>query len=195
MNNIQYLSKLPIPKIIEIASQCTTKTELHKQLNIPYNGNFARFINNIFLEYSIQLKPIKPKWEKIEKECPVCGTLFKTSKNHPREKTVCSHSCSNTFFRSNVNNPNWKGNSYRSICFLHHKKECIICGEKNIISVHHFDHNHKNNSPDNLIPLCPTHHQYLHSRFKYLIEQEVINYQANFKMVRHAGLAPTLYPL
>ena len=32
--------------------------------------------------------------------------------------------------------------------------------------VHHYDENHYNNDPRNLIPLCPTHHQYVHSRYK-----------------------------
>ena len=96
---------------------------------------------------------------------------------------TCSHSCANTYFRSGINNPNWKENTYRTTCFLYHKKECIICGENKIVEVHHLDENNKNNSPNNLIPLCPTHHQYWHSRYKVEIEQKVIDYITEFNRV------------
>lgn len=43
-------------------------------------------------------------------------------------------------------------------------------------AVHHLDENKKNNNYKNLIPMCPTHHQYMHSRHKYLIEDEVNEY-------------------
>ena len=122
-------------------------------------------------------------YERIEKECPVCKTKFITSKGSPREKVTCSHSCANTYFRSGINNPNWNDNSYRSTCFHYHKKECIVCGENKIVEVHHFDENNKNNSPSNLIPLCPTHHQYWHSRYRSEIEQIVIDYITEFNRV------------
>ena len=122
-------------------------------------------------------------YEPIEKDCPICGTKFTTGKDSPREKITCSHSCANSYFRSGVNNPNWKENSYRSTCFHFHKKECIVCGESKIVEVHHLDENNKNNSPNNLIPLCPTHHQYWHSRYKEEIEQIVIDYITEFNRV------------
>lgn len=94
-----------------------------------------------------------------KKECPVCRTLFNGN------ATTCSYACSNKHFRTGPNNGNWKGNSYRTIARIHHEMKCIICGEDKIVSIHHYDHNHNNNEPKNLIPLCPTHHQYLHSRY------------------------------
>lgn len=101
---------------------------------------------------------------------------------HPKEKMTCSHSCSNTYFRSGVNNPNHKnGDNYRTICFHYHKKECIICGEDKIVSVHHYDENHDNNEITNLVPLCPTHHQYVHSRYKDLVQDKIDEYIAQFK--------------
>ena len=116
---------------------------------------------------------------KNKKECPICN---KPIKNFSSNKT-CSHSCSNTYFRSGENHPFWKGNNiskqYRTICFIHHKKECVICGEDKIIAVHHLDEDKSNNDPENLIPLCPTHHQYWHSRFKYLVEEKVQLYVTN----------------
>lgn len=69
------------------------------------------------------------------------------------------------------------GNSkYRKICFDNHPHKCCVCDEKLIVEVHHYDKNRKNSDPKNLIPLCPTHHKYMHSEYKYLIEDKVKEY-------------------
>jgi HNH endonuclease len=106
------------------------------------------------------------------KACPNCGNPIKNYKGN----TTCSVGCYNSLYRSGPNNPNWKESNYATTCFHFHKKECVVCGETNIVSVHHLDENHNNNSPDNLIPMCPTHHQYWHSRFKHLVEEKVMAY-------------------
>jgi len=96
--------------------------------------------------------------------CPVC--------NEPVRKgcTTCSRKCRLVYFGApNKNGNNGKKASYRSICFNHHPYRCIICGENNIVAVHHYDENKDNDDPSNLVPLCPTHHIYIHSKFKYLI--------------------------
>jgi len=121
-------------------------------------------------------------YPQIEKTCPVCNKSFKTGQNAPKEKTTCSHACSNTFFRTGENHPNWKEDAYRSTCFYYHKKECIICKEDKIVEVHHLDENRYNNKPSNLVPLCPTHHQYWHSKFKSEIETKVLEYIKNFTL-------------
>ena len=115
------------------------------------------------------------------KICPVCNKNFESLINHRDEKVTCSHSCANSFFRSGKNNPNWKDDRYTTTCWEYHKKQCIICGEDKIVTVHHHDENHYNNSPDNLVPLCPTHHQYVHSRFKDLVIDQIENYLYNFR--------------
>jgi len=98
--------------------------------------------------------------------CPVCKKSFTYPLRKDRvEQTTCSKSCSFKYFRTGKNHPNYKGTDYVDICFRHHEKKCIVCGEEKIVSVHHFDEDSKNNSPENLIPLCPTHHQYVHSRY------------------------------
>lgn len=108
-----------------------------------------------------------------KKVCPVCETEFKPKK---KGQICCSHGCANSFFRSGSDHPNWREEAYRTTCFHHHDKRCVVCGEENIVEVHHLDENHDNNSPDNLIPLCPTHHAYWHSRFKYLVEDKIKEY-------------------
>jgi hypothetical protein len=117
----------------------------------------------------------------IEKTCPVCNKKFSGRKSDIGKNTTCSYSCSNTLFRSGENHGNWNKNSYRSTCFLHHNKKCIICNEDKIVTVHHYNKNHKDNDPTNLVPLCPTHHHYLHSKYSNLISDRVDEYVRNFK--------------
>ncbi|MEK6850613.1 MAG: hypothetical protein AABX85_03490 [Nanoarchaeota archaeon] len=51
-------------------------------------------------------------------------------------------------------------------------KKCIICNFDKIIEIHHLDHNHQNNFPQNLVGLCPNCHKLLHSQ-KY--QKEIFN--------------------
>ena len=111
--------------------------------------------------------------------CAVCGKVLKNYK----QKT-CGSSCANIHFRSGENNGNWKGiqpHDYRRICFKYHEKKCIYCGESKIVAVHHNDHNRNNNNPENLIPLCPTHHQYIHSRYVNEVQPTVNEYIEKWK--------------
>lgn len=95
-----------------------------------------------------------------ERTCPVCGDKY------TKKSATCSYSCSNTYFRSGLNNGNANPDSYRTICFHYHKKECIVCGENKIVAVHHLNEDHEDNRLENLVPLCPTHHSYVHSKYK-----------------------------
>ena len=112
-----------------------------------------------------------------EKLCPVCKEKIKNLVS-----TTCSYSCANTKFRTGESHGNWKSSSYRSTCFLHHEKECVVCGENKIVAVHHLNENKKDNRPENLIPMCPTHHLYMHSGFKKLIKKDVDEYLTKWKM-------------
>lgn len=105
--------------------------------------------------------------------CPKCGKL-----KHPDKKS-CSTSCYNSLYRSGANNPNHSkngGNRYRTICFQYHEKKCCICDFDLVIDVHHIDGNRNNNSPSNLVPLCPNHHRIIHSKYKNLIEKSLLDY-------------------
>jgi len=66
--------------------------------------------------------------------------------------------------------------SYTTVAWRHHERKCLVCGEDNIVAAHHLDENHDNNDPKNLVPLCPTHHQYWHSKFRELIQEKVSAY-------------------
>lgn len=110
-------------------------------------------------------------------ECAVCAEPIK---NFKTSKGTCSRSCANTHFRSGTDNGNWRGTQYQTICFVHHPKKCIVCGEEKIVAVHHYDHNHENNDPANLIPLCPTHHSYVHSKYADEVMPTINSYVQEF---------------
>lgn len=122
------------------------------------------------------------------KLCPVCNTPIKNW----RTSKTCGYSCSNTLFRSGPNNGAWKDSAYITTCFHHHEKKCVVCDEFRIVEVHHLDENHNNNDPSNLIPLCPTHHKYWHSRYKHLIEKRVLEYIQKWSLSVRQDL--NLYP-
>jgi hypothetical protein len=111
------------------------------------------------------------------KICPVCQQEFKPTR---KTQITCSKSCANTHFRTGKDNNRWKGgisqDYYKKVCFSFHDRKCIVCSEANIIEAHHLDRNKKNNSPENLIPLCPTHHRYCHSQFREIIEKKIDKY-------------------
>ena len=122
---------------------------------------------------------LNPKNKHLWRKCPTCKEKFFPTKE---AQVTCSTSCSNTHFRSAENHGNYKKNaSYRITCWRYHEKKCVVCGEKHVVEVHHYDCDGKNNNPRNFIPLCPTHHQYMHSRFKALIIDKVKAYHKWFK--------------
>lgn len=52
---------------------------------------------------------------------------------------------------------------YRKIAFARWGECCFICGVTEGLQVHHFDRRRFNNTPENLYPLCPIHHNHLGS--------------------------------
>lgn len=166
------------------AKSVFTKKDFALKLGFEYyNGTVSRKINKLIIDYNIDISHFNQQenrriYKIIYRVCPVCEETFKT--NEKDNKITCSHSCSNTYFRSGKNNGSYKGTNYRTICFEYHKKECIVCKEKNIVTVHHYDENKKNDNPENLIPLCPTHHQYWHSRYRKLVKRKIDKYREKF---------------
>lgn len=172
----------------EIILKSETLTDAIKKIYGYDNGKTRKVFLEMVRERNINIEHLKSRITKYKKEtkiCPVCGEPFETQIGNREERTTCSHSCSNTYFRSGNNHPNWgklseTKNHYRRICFEHHKKECVICGENKIVAVHHYDENKKNNKPENLIPMCPTHHQYVHSQYKDEVIKKINNYREKF---------------
>jgi hypothetical protein len=103
-----------------------------------------------------------------------CGDGIKN-----KDSKTCSYKCSNSLFKQ-AKNSKKEIKQYTTICFKKHKKECVICKENRIVAVHHYDYNKNNNKPDNLIPLCTTHHLYMHSKYRWLLKECVDEYREKF---------------
>jgi len=170
-----------------IVKESVSKSEVCRKLGLPNNGYGLRKVCDLIQNYNVDIthfshkaaiNKFQRKYEIITKKCPVCEKEFETQLGHTREKRTCSHSCSNTFFRSGKDNPNWKDEKsewgYRKICFSVWKGKCILCGFDMVVDVHHLDKNHSNNSINNLVPLCPNHHKAIHTK-KYgkIVEQQI----------------------
>lgn len=169
--------------MVDIINQSSSIAQVVKKV-FGYDNKYSREQVKIYIETNkIDVSHFgkNKKIQRTNKECPVCLKKFETVINHKHEKITCSHSCANTFFRTGKNNPNWKDTSYRTTCWEHHKKECVVCGENLVVAVHHHDENHNNNSPENLVPLCPTHHHYVHSKHRHLVIDKIENYLYLFK--------------
>lgn len=166
-----------------VIDKCGTKAEAVREIYGYDNSRVRKEFDLLVSEKGLDVSKltVRPfKYKIVTKVCPVCGEKFETQEGHSKEKQTCSHSCSNTYFRSGRDNGRWEGSAYRTTCFLYHEKVCVICGEDKIVSVHHFDENNQNHNPENLIPMCPTHHQYWHSRYKEEVEDVVVRYRDHF---------------
>jgi hypothetical protein len=191
---MKFLSESEVEKFIESAKKNFCFSDVCRDMGWPINGIYINVTKRYIEKYNCDISHFngalqkKYKYNLIEKECPVCGAKFITREGHKREKTTCSHACSNTYFRTANNNGRWIKNRdetkeakyYVKICFSFHDYKCIICGEDKTVDVHHLDKNRENNTPENLVPLCPTHHRYMHRKYKELIMDKVEEYVNNF---------------
>jgi len=170
--------------------------EFEKENNIrrEYSKSFCKFCNKEFSNkgggYKKHIRSCYLNPKNLN-SCPVC-------KNPVKDKlaTTCSQQCGQIYFRDKYDNiranrdMSWVKEMYGSynpikytdICFKHHGKKCIICEEKIVVAAHHYDHDNTNDDPRNLVPLCPTHHIYIHSTVEnmYYIKECVDEYVQNF---------------
>lgn len=125
------------------------------------------------------------KFGVLTKYVVVCEACKKTFDIEEREKLFpskenyfCSRSCSNSIGGKAKSSKYHSDDiaKYTTVAWRHHEKKCLVCNETNVVAVHHLNEDHNDNSPKNLVPLCPTHHSYMHSKHKYLIENNVLEY-------------------
>jgi hypothetical protein len=110
----------------------------------------------------------KIHWKPKKKICKRCD------RNQPiHAKGLCG-GCYNFVFHLESNkawtkkkNYNLDKKTYNTLT-----KACTICDFDKVVDLHHLDENHKNNSHENLIGLCPNHHKMLH-HFDY--RREMLN--------------------
>ena len=118
---------------------------------------------------------------KNRKNCPICNSPIK---NYRSNKT-CSYKCGSLLDKNldcTGKGPVTKSINYRLICFTAHGEKCLFCNEDLMVDAHHLDGDRCNNDPENLIPVCTTHHKYCHHTDYYYIVKECIDeYIEKFK--------------
>ena len=112
--------------------------------------------------------------------CMTCGVDYiwegrKNTKAYERklEKSYCSRSCANSVGAKILNDHRGYSN-YRTIAFKHYDKKCKICGWDKIVVIHHINENHDDNRPENLVVLCPNHHEMFHSKYRNEVEHLIL---------------------
>lgn len=153
-----------------------SKVEVFEKMGWPNAGSSWRKFDKLREQFDVDTSHFntghsRRKYPRREKICPSCGNSFTALIGSPKERTTCSKSCAARHFKTGDSNPNWTGGhySYREICFREWGTACLVCGEDKVVEVHHMDEDRSNNDPENLRPLCPTHHAYMHRGFSELI--------------------------
>ena len=172
-----------------------------KHCNIDFSGTISQYANHVrWCDKNPKVEKYKKdniargkalgedrfgKYKKFSVNCSSCNTLFDVEEREllfpSKEKYFCSRSCSNST-GGKAKSKKYHSDDvahYATVAWRYHDKKCIVCGEEKIVAVHHLNENHNDNDPKNLIPLCPTHHQYMHSRYKKEIENIVDSYVKN----------------
>jgi len=101
----------------------------------------------------------KLKWQPKIAICKRCKR-----KINIHAKDLCA-GCYNYIFHLDKNRAynHRKQNNINLKTFRKITEKCVICDFKKIVDIHHIDANKQNNSPKNLIGLCPNHHRMIHN--------------------------------
>ena len=150
----------------------------NKPINGYYNKLFDKWIKRFGCDVSHFEKHITIK-------CQHCGNKFEIPRCQKSKRKFCSLKCANQKVRGCfLPKPEEElvGTlKYRRICFRHHKKECFRCKAKEPITVHHYNENHNDDRPENLVPMCANCHILLHTNgFDKTIQPEVDKYVDDF---------------
>lgn len=129
-----------------------------------------------FIKFSVICKSCNNEFEVEERK-----NLFPSKSQY-----FCSRSCANSIGGKAKSKKYHNDDvaTYTTVAWRHHERKCLVCEEVNVVAVHHLNENHNDNRPENLVPLCPTHHQYMHSKHKCLIEHKVLEYVKNWGALR-----------
>lgn len=177
-------------EIINIIKNSKSLTEVCNKIGKPIGGAYFRWIKTFSKKNNIDLSHFckKSKYKILSKECPICKKIFQCKNSKKENKTTCSYSCSNSFFRRKNNNGSYidgrslYGTKYRTICIKHYGHKCLLCEWDKNIDVHHINGVHTDNRLENLVPLCPNHHRMtITEKYKKEINELIEYYKHNFK--------------
>jgi hypothetical protein len=153
------------------------------RLGYSAHGRNTGALNTFLKTNSIEFKNHTQKTIEFEvRNCVHCGKEFSVSLHDKSKYKVltCSHSCSGAYpeyiKRRVVNKIGSEAKSYPIVAKRAGLTFCCICGEKEVVDIHHLDEDRTNDSIDNLVALCPTHHAYMHRGKSDLILDKLIAY-------------------
>lgn len=99
------------------------------------------------------------------RHCERCNKSFAvdmfTASKSPSVQRFCSKVCGRAKAAESKIPKHYKTIAKRAYGHL----KCCVCGFDKIVDIHHADHNHNNDDPKNLVPLCPNHHRMYHSKY------------------------------
>lgn len=196
------MSKVFISKLVNslddlraIVASSETLAQVAESYGYSNNGRYTRIIRQVCKDSNISIEHFRTSshyaTELVDKECPQCSRTFKVRYNRAGipEKETCSYSCSNKYFAWKQGAKNYKGSlnntespmHYRNILFSFLKlnnitPKCVVCNESDVLDVHHIDECKENNEVNNLVCLCPTHHQALHRYNSFVVYEKIGEY-------------------
>lgn len=145
-------AKAALTKIISVCEYCGREFE-----HIFCRANKAKYCCKECYYKAMHLKG------SVEVTCKYCNKKFLTSPSHKR--VFCCKKCKSMYElqsgpENTVNARKW----FERRGLLLRCEECGYDSHPEILGVHHKDHNHHNNSLENLIVLCPICHSLKHKK-------------------------------
>jgi hypothetical protein len=144
-------------------------------------GALTVFLNSNKIEF----KNHTQKTLELEaRNCVHCGSQFHVSVHDKNKYKVltCSSACSGAYpeyIKKRVKAKVGEATSYPIVAKRAGMIACCICGESEVLDIHHLDEDSSNNDINNLVPLCPTHHAYMHRGKSDLIFSTLLEYLDN----------------
>lgn len=122
-------------------------SDLCRHYHLPDNGAYRKNLRELVSANNLSIshwnwRKLHRKYPQIQKDCPICHTIFTTQQGHRDEKTVCSVGCSNTYFadkrhtlesNKKISESIKKYNLSMGRQIILHKIKCAICGNEKIV--------------------------------------------------------------
>lgn len=160
-----------------VVKQSKSIRDICRKYNKPINGYYGKLFSKWIKIFGCDTSHFLMK--SVFAKCQHCGNEYEIIRSHKKKRKFCSLKCANQKIRGcalpkNVENLYGTG-KHRRICFRFHKKECVVCGETIAVTVHHYNEDHSDDRPENLVPLCANHHIYLHSTVGRSLVKDVVD--------------------
>ena len=169
--------------LLILLSSETTLAGIAEKLGFSAHGRNTGAITKFLIKNGLDFKNHQYKPIEVEtRNCLHCNKEFSVSLHNKNKNKIltCSHACSGAYpayIKTRVDNKIGPiATSYAVVAKRAGLTSCCICGESEVIDIHHIDEDRDNNELSNLAPLCPTHHAYMHRGKVDLIFDKLISY-------------------